>query len=1009
MKKVGSFEALKVVNHSLTNFQFIKSLLIICFLIIFPIPNVLSQKYFQQKVNYKIYVTLNDRLHELNAKETVEYINNSPDTLRFLFFHLWPNGYSDNHTALAKQLFSQKGKERLFNDPELKGYIDSLNFKVEGQSVNWNLMPGSPDICRINLSKALLPGDTIMITTPFHVKIPAGVTSRLGHIGESYQISQWYPKPAVYDKSGWHQMPYLDQGEFYSEFGSFDVSITLPENYTVGATGTLQNEIEAERLDKLAADTAWEKTSDYRRAEFPPSSGLMKTLRYTGNEIHDFAWFADKRFHVLKGSVKLPESGREVITWVMFTNQQADLWKDALKYVNRAILYFSNRIGDYPYFNFTAVQSALTAGSGMEYPGLTVIGIEDDAYSLDEVIAHEICHNWFYSALGSDERRYPFMDEGITSAYELRYMNEKYPEKKLWESYFSNSKLPEFFHIDKMPAERIQELEWLVQARLNLEQPINLPATDYSVLNYELILYDKAAIGFNYLRAWLGDSLFDSTMHNYYDTWKSKHPQPDDLRNIFESSTGKDLTWFFGDFINTTKRLDYKVVRFVNQQLLVKNRGEMASPLIISGIRGDSIFFEKWSDGFKGRKWINIPPGNYSEIKIDPLHLMPELYRLNNNIRVSGIFRKADPIRFQLLYTLEDPGKRTITYLPTVNWTRENGFMAGLTLHNGLWLSKPVKYFLMPFYSFGKPGLAGYGRFLFNITPYDNIIRMATIKLEATQFGAPGNQNYHLVMTGLDLIFRNKKANNPFLQKAYGMYTRASDLYKINLSEKANMSSYLQFGYILENTGMINPFNVTAAYESGKSFQKTSVEINYKFSYYGKDQGLDIRMFAGTMLKYSSEVPFYSFSASGRSGRELYLYQGTYPDRFSVLPKTFWSRQMTLSEGGLVSPVNDSLGFSHWLISVSFSSNLPGKAGRIPVKPFINLLLNDHGLSTGQNSPFFYEVGLKAGIWNFFEIHIPLLVSRNIGSISSSIKERIRIVLTLDSFNKLKLKALHKN
>ena len=105
------------------------------------------------------------------------------------------------------------------------------------------------------------PGDTIIITTPFHVKIPKGVTSRLGHIGESYQVSQWYPKPAVYDKSGWHQMSYLDQGEFYSEFGSFDVYITLPDNYTVGATGDLQNEDEKERLVKLAADTSWENTT----------------------------------------------------------------------------------------------------------------------------------------------------------------------------------------------------------------------------------------------------------------------------------------------------------------------------------------------------------------------------------------------------------------------------------------------------------------------------------------------------------------------------------------------------------------------------------------------------------------------------------------------------------------------------------------------------------------------------------------------------------------------------
>ena len=175
--------------------------------------------------------------HELYGFESVDYINNSPDTLRFLYFHLWPNAYSNNNTALARQIFSMKGKEKLFKDPELRGFIDSLDFEVESNRVQWYLLPESPDICTIILNKALKPGDTIQITTPFHVKIPKGVTSRLGHIGESYQISQWFPKPAVYDKDGWHQMPYLDQAEFYSEFGSFDVSITLPANYVVGATG----------------------------------------------------------------------------------------------------------------------------------------------------------------------------------------------------------------------------------------------------------------------------------------------------------------------------------------------------------------------------------------------------------------------------------------------------------------------------------------------------------------------------------------------------------------------------------------------------------------------------------------------------------------------------------------------------------------------------------------------------------------------------------------------------
>ena len=983
----------------------IMQLLSVCFIFILSFSEVLAQEYFQQEVNFRINVTLNDKLHELNAFETIEYINNSPDTLQSIYFHLWPNAYSNNKTELAKQLFRINGKQKLFDDPELLGFIDSLDFKVENQQVQWSLLSGQPDICKIILNHPLKSGDTILITTPFHVKIPKGVTSRLGHIGESYQISQWYPKPAVYDRNGWHPMSYQDQGEFYSEYGSFDVSITLPANYIVGSTGILNNLEELEMLDKVAADTSWIKTIPTEEAEFPPSSEKMKTLRYTESNIHDFAWFADKRFHVLKGKVKLPNSGKEITTWAMFTNQQVELWKDVIPYINNAIWHFSKWNGDYPYNSFTTLQSALSAGNGMEYPGITVIGMARDAYALDDVIAHEIGHTWFYSALGSDERRYPFMDEGITSANEVRYMHERYPEKKLWEVMIRNTKLARFFNIDQMPVKLMSELEWLSQARDNLEQPIDLPAIDYTTLNYSLIIYTKAGMAFNYLRAYLGDSVYDSAIHEFYREWKFRHPQPDDLRKTFETVTDKNLDWFFSDLIGTTKRLDYKVVRLEDKKLLVKNDGELASPLVIAGMTGDSIYFEKWVDGFEGQQWIELPPGNYSELKIDPRHVTPELFRLNNNIRATGVFPKSDPFRRQLYFTLEDPEKRYLSYFPAFNWNRENGLMFGMAVHSGFLVPKPFEYFVMPFVSFKNGGLAGFGKVAYNIAPFEKFIRKATISLEGTQFGAPGNQNYQKLKAGLDLHFRNYKENSPLSQMVFGNYITASNLYQIQLQEKATMSSFLQFGYQLEKSAVINPFKLLVSSESSQSFLKTSMDLNYRVSYYGKKKGLDIRLFAGTMLKNNPDVPFYALSPSGRSGSEQYLYEGTYPDRFSDFPATLWSRQMSFSEGGLVSPVNDQLGYSQWLVSLSFTSSLPGKANRIPVKPFVNLLLNDHGNGSGNNSPFFYEAGLKAGLWNFFEIYVPLVVSGNIESITGSFKDRIRLVFNLNSINQVKLNS----
>ena len=962
-----------------------------------------SQDYFQQEVNYIIKVSLNDKIHELNGFETIEYINNSPDTLRFLYFHLWPNAYSCNNTRLARQLLSFKGKGRLFNDPELRGYIDSLDFKTDNNPVLWDLLPGFPDICKIILNNPLIGGDTIYISTPFHVKIPDGSISLLGHTADSYNISQWYPKPAVYDKSGWHPLPYLDQGEFFSEFGSFDVSITLPDNYIVAATGNLWNEEEKRRLDILSEDKSWIEIPASKESGSPASSGETKTLRYTEKLIHDFAWFADKRFIVQKGNVRLPYSGREVTTWVMFRPQEALLWKDAVSYVTSSILDFSEWIGDYPYDTFTAVRSDLSAGAGMEYPGLTVISHTDDPYLLNEVLAHEICHSWFYSSLGSDERRFPFMDESIVGAYESRYMNERYPDKKLWELSFKNKKVARLFRIEDIPVQRMQETEWLTRARSNLEQPLNLPAPDYNQADYYTMIYNKGAQGFTWLRSYLGNSVFDSIMQVYFDIWKHRHPRPEDLRAIFESGTSKEISWFFDDFLGTTKRLDYKLVRFQNHQILIENKGELIAPFLLAEITGDSVISEKWEEGFEGRKWINASASDISEIKIDPDHKTTELFRLNNNIRTSGIFRRSDPFQARFLFTLEDHDKRSLIYIPAADWNSTDGFMAGMAFHNGMQMRKPVQYFAIPLYVFNNHSVAGYGKVSFNIIPYDKTIRIATISFEGSQYGAPGNQNFKKAKAGLDLYLRSSTLINPVNQKLFGYFITATDLPQIELLTHAKMRSYIQAGYVWERSGAINPYNMSFAIESGKSFQKASLELNYKYSYYGVRNGLEIRIFAGTMLNNTNPDPIYAFSPGGRSGLEQYLYPGIYPDRFGEFPETFWSRQMAVAEGGLVSKLNDSLGYSRSLGSITLTSSLPGIASSIPVKPFLTLLLNDHGYGTTNNSLFFAEAGFKAGLWNFFEIYFPLLVTDNIAAITGSLKNRIRFVFKLDIFNPLRI------
>lgn len=259
----------------------------------------MGQTYFQQRVDHVINVRLDDRAHMLRGEERFSYTNNSPATLDTLWLHLWPNAYRDRGSALCEQLDVMGQPGLHFAEEQDRGWIDSLAFTATYDAydsrvdrLTWGYHPRHADIAWLKLDRSIGRGERVIISTPFRVKIPDGRFSRLGHTGQAYYITQWFPKPAVYDAQGWHAMPYLTQGEFYSEFGSYDVTITLPANYVVGATGLLQDAQERELLDRMAAPE-WrypEPTTDPRTGKpqydrFPVSSTQLKTLRYVQDNV----------------------------------------------------------------------------------------------------------------------------------------------------------------------------------------------------------------------------------------------------------------------------------------------------------------------------------------------------------------------------------------------------------------------------------------------------------------------------------------------------------------------------------------------------------------------------------------------------------------------------------------------------------------------------------------------------------------------------------------------------
>ena len=654
---------------------------------------------WQQQVDSDIRVTLDDTRHELHGDIRITYRNNSPETLDFVWMHLWPNAYRNGKTALAKQQFRDGEMFMFYAMSRDLGGIDSLAFTSKGKALAWSYHPEHIDIAKVMLPAPLGPGQSVELSTPFRVELPSGKISRLGHLGESYQITQWYPKPAVYDVEGWHPMPYLNQGEFYSEYGSFDVRITLPENYTVGATGDFvtgseDNDAEWARLDSLVAATedwtdggGWEEATN----DFPPSSERMKTLHYRQSRVHDFAWFADKRYKVLRGEVLLPNEDRMVTTWSMFTPESGELWQRAPEYLHDATYYYSLWNGDYPYDQVTAVDGTISAGGGMEYPNVTVIGSTGSASALETVIVHEVGHNWFYGILGSNERDNAWMDEGINSFNETRYILTKYGDDKGLNFLVGNSNLAKRFDVDDFRYKWIDELSYLFPARLGVDQPMQCHSNSFTSLNYGAIVYKKTAAAFAMLQSHLGTERFDTAMQAYFDTWKYRHPSPSDLQASMEASTGEDLAWFFEDWVQTTQRNDLKLVStdarasgpWSFRAIKVRNVGELSSPARVSGLKGDSVVavvdFPLLAPGEVGQalrphvdvdRWVL----DHNRSTLD--------YNRKNNVRHTRMFGAVEPLQVRMLTRLEDPERTQLFWVPAMGWNHHDGLMLGATLHN---------------------------------------------------------------------------------------------------------------------------------------------------------------------------------------------------------------------------------------------------------------------------------------------------------------------------------------
>ncbi len=537
-----------------------KNLFLICFLLCSV--NLFAQPdRWQQRIKYTMDVSLDVQTNMVKGKQKMEYTNNSPDTLRRVFLHLYwnafqPNSSMDTRSRILGQnvLGQRKDSSNILDwDGRVKDRIQNLQpneigfCKVTKIAVAGVLQKTKEHetILEVNLTQPILPKGKMTFDTEFECQVPIQIrrSGRDNAEGIRYSMSQWYPKMVEYDYQGWNANPYIAR-EFYGVWGDFDVKITLDKSYCVAASGNLQTP------NNIGFGYEIQGTKS------PAVAGSTLTWNFKANNVHDFVWAADPTYIHFIRQVK---NGPTLHFFYKSDGKNDDNWQKMADTCVLAYPFLQKTNGAYAYNTYSFIQGG---DGGMEYPMATLI----KSASVGTAI-HEWCHSWYQMMLGTNESLYSWMDEGFASWAETRALAELRGEK----GFLFAGDYAGYYDLVKR----------------GLEEPMSTHSDHYNTnLAYSRAAYSKGAVFMEQLGYIVGAQTRDKIIQQYYNTWRFKHPNPNDLIRIAEKVSGMELDWYKEYWVYTTKTIDYGITDEVSTSadgagtnIVLARLGKMPMPI----------------------------------------------------------------------------------------------------------------------------------------------------------------------------------------------------------------------------------------------------------------------------------------------------------------------------------------------------------------------------------------------------------------------------------------------
>lgn len=948
----------KVIFLPLLSFRLLTTILLpIFFLLLFCFGSLLAQtEYIQQKVDYSMDLNYVDSTQILYGTVDVSYHHHGIEPLDTLYFHLWMNAFKDNSSPFSKDHVKIGRRDFYFANDQERGYYKKIEAKEASKDIPITFKEGSDEIAFIVLNKSIIPGESRQIAFDYKLKIPSQF-SRTGYTDKAVYLHYFYPKLAVYDAAGWHTFPYLNIGEFYSNFGDYRINIKLPNEYNIAHSG----------------------------------SGIKKgnTHQILAEDVIDVAIVASKEYNEVAKAIIVNDYDEELE--ISYFGDEEYKFKDASVGIAKDVLKFMNTaVGSLPLSKITIVPAA-GFGGGMEYPGLVTVSGKTKK-ELEYYITHELIHQWFYGRLATNEREEPWLDEGLTHYYTSRYLLEKYGK-----DYYTGL-LPSFLS-RKLNGTLQQHLLALQSRRGAYDNSIG------SVVNYGLHAYVRPGQAFRFLEDYLGTDVFDKVLQDFYADWNGSHPNTKDLQTAFEKETKQPLDWFFEELLQSDKLIDYCIHDIDRNgdktNVSIHNHKSISAPLKLEIITDNNDKKANWIPGFTGDTIIEYDALTIKEIQLDPEDISLDIDRSNDYRKANGLFKK-EPLNLVPYGLFDDKDRREIMFAPFLGFNEVDKLYLGTAFYNSGVDFKPFKYLVAPAYAFGSKNIVGHAMLKYNQVKDDGPFEQIEYRLPIKSFSFFENNrfDYNLQYWKIDPSIRfyrnrNKASNTSYLELRYihlieeyallspdgfsGLDRKNSSIYQLGYhSQSLNALGNSYSNLVLEYQKY-----TTLGLESNESYLKLTGDISKEF-YYSRTSAISMRLFGSYFLtntRRESSLFGGEFSRGSvaimNQGQNDYLYEEYFLDRVN---QTVGFNQISGNGGGFKNALGSTtrLGLTNdYAFALNIEVELPFKF--LPINLFGDLAY--YSTKSFTNDPLEGEWLYSGGIAisnDMVGIYLPLFYSSSI-------------------------------